>query len=38
MEVDERDPTATAEHGGETYYFCADGCKEAFVSAPEEYL
>lgn len=38
MEVDEDDPTATAEYEGETYYFCAEGCKETFVSEPKEYV
>lgn len=28
----------TAEHNGETYYFCAPGCREAFTANPEKYL
>lgn len=26
------------EHAGATYYFCASGCKRAFVSDPDQYL
>lgn len=25
------------EYKGKTYYFCCDGCKEAFIKAPEKY-
>lgn len=28
---------ATYEYKGQTYYFCCDGCKEAFVKNPEKY-
>jgi len=28
---------ATYEYNGKTYYFCCDGCKEAFVKNPEKY-
>lgn len=38
MEIEETDAAATAEYDGQTYYFCAAGCKETFVSAPEEYV
>lgn len=38
MDVDEANVAATAEHDGQTYYFCAEGCKETFTSAPEEYV
>ena len=27
-----------SEHNGETYYFCADGCRVAFESDPAKYL
>lgn len=27
----------TAKHGGQTYYFCASGCKEKFASNPVRY-
>jgi YHS domain-containing protein len=29
---------ATAQYDGETYYFCAPGCKVAFEKDPEKYL
>jgi YHS domain-containing protein len=38
MEVDERSPAATYEYKGQTYYFCAPGCKAAFEKDPEKYL
>jgi YHS domain-containing protein len=38
MEVNEKTAKFTTEHKGETYYFCAPGCKKAFEEKPEEYL
>ena len=38
MEVDEKNPPATPEYNGKTYYFCAVGCKKAFDEDPEKYL
>lgn len=38
MDVDEADATATTDHRGQTYYFCAEGCKEAFEADPNEYV
>ena len=38
MEVDEEKAAATSEHEGQTYYFCALGCKKAFDDDPEKYL
>ncbi len=38
MDVDEKEAAATSEHKGETYYFCALGCKKAFDADPEKYL
>jgi len=38
MTVDENAPAATTEYKGETYYFCALGCKAAFDEDPEKYL
>lgn len=38
MEVDEEQAAATTEHEGQTYYFCAPGCKVAFEKDPEKYL
>ena len=34
MEVDEQTAVATSEYKGETYYFCAPGCKVAFDKDP----
>ena len=38
MEVEEKSAAATSEYKGETYYFCAVGCKRAFDQDPEKYL
>jgi len=38
MMVDEKNPAATYEYKGQTYYFCAPGCKSAFERDPEKYL
>jgi YHS domain-containing protein len=38
MEVDEKKAPAKSEYKGETYYFCAQGCKVAFDKDPEKYL
>jgi Cu+-exporting ATPase len=38
MQVDEKTAPATYEYQGKTYYFCAPGCKAAFIKEPEKYL
>jgi len=38
MECDEKTAAATSEYKGETFYFCAVGCKKAFDADPEKYL
>jgi YHS domain-containing protein len=38
MEVDEKTAKIKTEYKGETYYFCAPGCKKAFEENPEVYL
>lgn len=38
MEIDESAAAATYVYNGETYYFCAPGCKQAFEQAPEKFL
>lgn len=38
MHVNEESAAATYEYKGETYYFCAPGCKAAFSRDPEKYL
>ncbi len=32
------DPDDAAEHGGTTYYFCAQSCQDAFVADPGSYV
>ncbi len=38
MEIDESSAAATSEYNGQTYYFCAPGCKKNFDADPEKYL
>jgi YHS domain-containing protein len=38
MDVDEPTSKYTVQHEGETYYFCAPGCKKAFQTEPAKYL
>jgi len=38
MDVDEDTAKFKTEHKGETYYFCAPGCKKAFEENPAEYV
>ena len=38
MEVNEGASAATAEHHGQTYYFCSRDCKEAFEKNPDSYV
>ncbi|HHS98235.1 MAG TPA: YHS domain-containing protein [Chloroflexi bacterium] len=38
MMVDPETAPAKMEYKGETYYFCAPGCKVAFEKDPERYL
>ena len=39
MNVPIKDPNGgTHEHEGQTYVFCAPGCRVAFVKEPEKYL
>jgi YHS domain-containing protein len=38
MEVDEMTAQWTSEYEGQTYYFCAPGCKASFDKNPEKYL
>lgn len=37
-ETETEEVRATAEHAGETYGFCSEGCRETFLDAPEAYL
>ena len=38
MQVDPKTAAAKSEYKGQTYYFCARGCKVAFDKDPEKYL
>lgn len=38
MEVDPKKAAAKSEYKGQTYYFCASGCKVAFDKSPEKFL
>lgn len=38
MNVEESKAAATSSYKGQTYYFCAKGCKESFDKDPEKYL
>ncbi|HLF26456.1 MAG TPA: YHS domain-containing protein [Anaerolineae bacterium] len=38
MQVDEKTAKFKTEYKGETYYFCAPGCKYTFEEQPEEYV
>lgn len=37
MEVDEQASSIQATHGGKTFHFCSQECKERFQSNPEQY-
>jgi len=37
MEVDEQTAEFKSQYGGQTYYFCSEGCKEQFEARPEQY-
>ncbi|MBI4571571.1 MAG: YHS domain-containing protein [Chloroflexi bacterium] len=38
MEVDPATAAARSEYQGQTYYFCAAGCKQTFDAEPAKYL
>ncbi len=38
MEVDEKTAKYKSTYKGETYYFCAPGCKAMFDENPEKYV
>lgn len=37
MRIDAADAVASAEHEGQTFYFCSARCHEAFVDDPHRY-
>ena len=38
MQVTENTAQATAEHNGETYYFCSQQCANKFNQEPQKYM
>jgi YHS domain-containing protein len=38
MEVKESQAPAKTTHQGQTYYFCAEACKQEFEKHPQRYL
>ena len=38
MAVDPMTAKHRAEHGGHTFYFCSNGCREKFIADPSRYL
>ncbi len=38
MTVDPKSAAAQSQYKGQTYYFCAKGCKAAFDKDPEKYV
>ena len=38
MSVDPASARASADHEGKMYYFCAKGCKKAFLEEPDQYI
>jgi YHS domain-containing protein len=38
MIIDKAKAAATVQYKGQTYYFCASGCKKAFEKNPERYV
>ncbi len=37
MQVEERQAEATAQHKGQTFYFCSEDCKSKFEQDPQRY-
>lgn len=37
MRMDPSDAAASAEHEGQTFFFCSARCHEAFVDDPQRY-
>jgi Cu+-exporting ATPase len=37
MDVDETSAAAKLEHEGRIYYFCSEGCREAFKKSPGKF-
>ncbi|HSJ51967.1 MAG TPA: heavy metal translocating P-type ATPase [Actinomycetota bacterium] len=37
MDIDPSTAAGTADHNGQTYYFCSDSCRARFVAEPEKF-
>lgn len=38
MEIDPEEAAGKSEYQGQTYYFCAPGCKRKFDANPQQYV
>ncbi len=38
MDIDPATAAGQSEYKGQTYYFCAPGCKKSFDKEPEKYV
>jgi YHS domain-containing protein len=38
MKVTKNGPGTSFDFDGDTYYFCAEGCRRAFMADPDKYL
>jgi len=38
MQVDIAHASVKADHGGQTWYFCCQGCRDKFLAEPDKYL
>ena len=38
MEIDPKTAAGKSDYQGQTYYFCAPGCKKAFDQEPGKYI
>jgi YHS domain-containing protein len=38
MRIDPDDAAAEFEHGGTTYYFCSEACRNVFVADPDPFV
>jgi Cu+-exporting ATPase len=38
MSIDPAKAAASSPHGGKTYFFCSDSCKQKFDNSPDQYL
>ncbi|SDB80459.1 Cu+-exporting ATPase [Raineyella antarctica] len=38
MTVEPETAAGSAEHKGQTYYFCSAGCRTSFLKDPEKYV